>query len=54
MGDNLSWLYGFKLFKSKGDFSVDFGDAVKGEMVLFDSASKLAVTCVLLIVAVLN
>ena len=42
MGDTLQWLYGFKTFKSKGDFTVGMGDYVKGTIVLFDCAKSIS------------
>ena len=38
MGDTIQWQYGFKLYSSKGDYQVNFGDAVRSEMLLYDGA----------------
>lgn len=42
LGSTVDWIYGFKVFSSKGDFTVDFGDSVKGQMILFDGSAMLA------------
>jgi len=37
MNQSVDWIYGFKLFTSKGDYTVDFGDTVRSVFHIVES-----------------
>ena len=39
--DRVDWVYGYKLYTSKGDFVVDIADTASGELVVLDTAASL-------------
>ena len=53
-GDTIQWQYGFKLYSSKGDYQVNYGDAVRSEMSLYDGASRSLATLGALVLTALS
>ena len=39
--DTIYWEYGYKLYSSKGDFTVDIADTGRGELTILEGATNL-------------